>query len=99
MKIAPLATLLGIGGGTVLGLVIGYFRGFVDDAVSRVIDAVLALPAIVIAVTAIVAIGTVEHDADRRHRRRSSRRSCEDGARSGARRARSRLCLGGEAAR
>jgi peptide/nickel transport system permease protein len=57
MKIAPLATLLGVAGGTVVGLVTGYFRGFVDDALGRVIDAVLALPLIVIAVTAIVSIG------------------------------------------
>jgi peptide/nickel transport system permease protein len=57
MKVAPLATLLGVGGGTVIGLVTGYFRGFVDDAIGRVIDAVLALPLIVIAVSAIVALG------------------------------------------
>ena len=57
MKIAPLATLLGVAGGTVVGLVTGYFRGFVDDALGRVIDAILALPLIVIAVTAIVSIG------------------------------------------
>jgi peptide/nickel transport system permease protein len=58
LKVAPLATLLGIAGGTVIGLVTGYFRGLVDDTVSRVIDAVLALPLIVVAVTAIVALGT-----------------------------------------
>ncbi len=58
LKVAPLATALGIAGGTVIGLITGYFRGIVDDTVSRVIDAVLALPLIVIAVTAIVALGT-----------------------------------------
>ncbi len=58
LKVAPLATLLGVAGGTVIGLVTGYFRGLVDDAVSRIVDAVLALPLIVIAVTAIVALGT-----------------------------------------
>ena len=57
LKIAPLAMLLGIAGGTTLGLVTGYFRGLVDETISRVIDAVLALPLIVIAVTAIVALG------------------------------------------
>jgi peptide/nickel transport system permease protein len=57
LKIAPLAMLLGIVGGTVFGLITGYFRGLVDDAISRIIDAVLALPLIVIAVTAIVALG------------------------------------------
>ena len=58
MKVAPLATLLGIVGGTTVGLITGYFRGWVDDSISRVIDAVLALPLIVIAVTALVALGT-----------------------------------------
>jgi peptide/nickel transport system permease protein len=58
LKVAPLATLLGIGGGTVVGLVTGYFRGLVDDSISRIVDAWLALPAVVIAVTALVALGS-----------------------------------------
>ena len=58
LKIAPLATLLGIAGGTVIGLVTGYFRGLTDNAISRIVDAWLALPVIVIAVTALVALGT-----------------------------------------
>jgi peptide/nickel transport system permease protein len=58
LEVAPLATLLGIAGGTVIGLVTGYRRGLVDDAVSRVVDAWLALPLIVIAVTVFVALGT-----------------------------------------
>ncbi len=58
LEVAPLATLLGIAGGTVVGLVTGYFRGPVDDSISRLIDALLALPLIVIAVTALVALGT-----------------------------------------
>ena len=58
LKIAPLATLLGIAGGTVIGLVTGYFRGLTDNTISRIVDAWLALPVIVIAVTALVALGT-----------------------------------------
>jgi peptide/nickel transport system permease protein len=58
LQVAPLATLLGIAGGTTVGLVSGYFLGIVDDAVSRIVDAVLALPLIVIAVTALVALGS-----------------------------------------
>jgi peptide/nickel transport system permease protein len=57
LLIVPAATLLGIVGGTVIGLITGYFRGFVDDAISRLVDAVLALPLIVIAVTVLVALG------------------------------------------
>ena len=57
LQVAPLATLLGIAGGTTVGLVTGYFLGIVDETISRVVDAVLALPLIVIAVTAIVSLG------------------------------------------
>ena len=57
LLIVPAATLLGIVGGTTIGLITGYFRGFVDDAISRMVDAVLALPLIVIAVTVLVALG------------------------------------------
>jgi peptide/nickel transport system permease protein len=58
LRVAPLATLLGIAGGTTVGLATGYFLGIVDETVSRVVDAVLALPLIVIAVTALVALGS-----------------------------------------
>jgi len=58
MKVAPLATLVGIAGGTTIGLITGYFRGWVDEVLGRIIDAVLALPLIVIAVTALVALGS-----------------------------------------
>jgi peptide/nickel transport system permease protein len=58
LKIAPLATLLGIIGGTSIGLVSGYFLGVVDEVIGRIIDAFLALPLIVIAVTALFALGS-----------------------------------------
>jgi peptide/nickel transport system permease protein len=54
---APLATILGTVAGTAIGLVTGYYRGFVDDVVMRVIDAMLAVPVIVLALLAIVALG------------------------------------------
>ena len=57
LEVAPLATLLGIVGGATIGLMMGYFRGFVDEGIGRFIDAFLALPLIVIAVTALVALG------------------------------------------
>src|SRR5205814_9828829 len=57
MLVAPAATLLGIAGGTTIGLLTGYFRGIVDDVASRIIEAFLALPLIVIAVTVLVALG------------------------------------------
>ena len=57
LMMAPLATILGIIVGTALGLVTGYFRGIVDDVVSRFIDAILALPLVIVALMALVALG------------------------------------------
>ena len=57
LTIAPAATALAIAAGTSLGLITGYFRGAVDDIVSRLIEAVLSLPLIVLAVVIAVAVG------------------------------------------
>ncbi len=56
--VAPLATLLGTVLGTAIGLVQGYFRGAVDNVVGRLVDAVLALPIVIISFLFVVAIGT-----------------------------------------
>jgi len=58
LLIAPAATLLATILGTTLGLVTGYLRGIADDTVSRVIDAVLAIPLILMAVTVVAALGS-----------------------------------------
>ena len=58
LLIAPAATLLAIIFGTALGLLTGYLRGIADDTISRVIDAVLAIPLIVLAVTVVAALGS-----------------------------------------
>jgi peptide/nickel transport system permease protein len=55
--IAPLATLLGTAVGTSIGLVQGYFRGAVDSVVGRLVDAVLALPVVIVAFLFVVAVG------------------------------------------
>ncbi|HKR70994.1 MAG TPA: ABC transporter permease [Streptosporangiaceae bacterium] len=56
--IAPLATLLGTLIGTTIGLVLGYFRGVADIVVGRFVDAMLALPIVIVAFLFVVAIGT-----------------------------------------
>lgn len=58
LRVAPLATLLGVVAGTMVGLVTGYFGGIADETISRIVDAVLALPLIVIAVVALTALGS-----------------------------------------
>jgi peptide/nickel transport system permease protein len=55
--IAPLAVILSTLLGTALGLIMGYFRGLVDESIARVLEAFLALPLVVLALTAITAIG------------------------------------------
>ncbi len=55
--VAPLATLLGVALGTALGLVMGFFPGLVDDVLSRIVEAVLALPLLILALLALSALG------------------------------------------
>lgn len=57
LVIAPAATLLGLVGGTAIGLVTGFYRGWVDDVVSRIVDAFLAFPLIVMAVLVLASLG------------------------------------------
>ena len=55
--IAPLATLLGVALGTALGLTLGYLGGIADIVISRVVEAVLSLPAIIVIFLFVVALG------------------------------------------
>ena len=57
LVVAPLATLLGTALGTTIGLVAGYAGGIVDEALMRLTDAFLALPAVVVALLALTALG------------------------------------------
>ncbi len=54
--IAPLATLLGTVAGTSIGLVQGYFRGAIDNMIGRIVDAVLALPVVIVTFLFVVAL-------------------------------------------
>lgn len=64
---APAAALVSIAAGAMLGLVMGYYRGWVDEVLSRIVEALLSIPVVLIAllITAslgssrIVVIGTV----------------------------------------
>jgi peptide/nickel transport system permease protein len=55
--VAPLATLLGTALGTTIGLVQGYFRGAVDSFTGRLVEAVLALPVVIVAFLFVAALG------------------------------------------
>jgi peptide/nickel transport system permease protein len=55
--ITPLATILGTILGTALGLAMGYFGGAFDLVVGRLVEAILALPFVIIAFLFVVAVG------------------------------------------
>ena len=60
LVVTPLATLLGTVCGTALGLAMGYFGGVLDLLASRIVEAVLALPSVMVAFLFIVALGPSE---------------------------------------
>jgi peptide/nickel transport system permease protein len=57
LVIAPLATLTGTVAGAALGLVTGYFEGIVGSLIARTLDAVLALPLVIVALLVLAAVG------------------------------------------
>ena len=58
LLVAPLAAILGVVAGSLLGLIMGYYRGFVDEAISRVVEAFLSLPVILVALLTLVVLGS-----------------------------------------
>jgi peptide/nickel transport system permease protein len=57
LQIAPLAALLGVIGGVVLGLLMGYLRGWFDTIASRIVEAFLSLPVVLLALLAVTTLG------------------------------------------
>ena len=57
LVITPLATILGTILGTALGLAMGYIGGAFDQVVGRIVEAILALPFVIIAFMFVVALG------------------------------------------
>ena len=58
LVIAFFATLIGTVAGTALGLAMGYLGGVVDMVSGRIVEAVLALPLLLLAILFVVAVGT-----------------------------------------
>jgi peptide/nickel transport system permease protein len=55
--VAPIATAVAIIVGTFLGLIMGYYRGWVDEVFSRVIEAILSIPVILMAILVVFTFG------------------------------------------
>lgn len=58
LMVGLFATLLATALGTILGLALGYIGGVFDSLASRVIEALQALPLVIVALTALAAVGT-----------------------------------------
>jgi peptide/nickel transport system permease protein len=56
--VAPIAALLGVSLGTVIGLLMGYYRGLVDDILSRLVEAFLSLPVTLVGLLTLVVLGS-----------------------------------------
>ncbi len=48
LMVAPVAAVLSIIFGTILGMLMGYYRGVVDNVLSRIVEAFLALPVVMV---------------------------------------------------
>lgn len=57
LKIAPLAAVIGVVLGVIIGLLMGYVGKRLDNVLSRIVEAFLALPVILIALLAITTLG------------------------------------------
>jgi len=57
LKAGYLAVLIGLGGGTLLGLFSGYVGGIVDDIIQRIVEILMAFPSILLLLSIIAALG------------------------------------------
>lgn len=55
---APIAAILAIIFGSLLGLVMGYYRGWADEILSRLVEAVLSLPVVLISLMILFTFGS-----------------------------------------
>ncbi len=54
---APISALIAVLAGAVIGLIMGFYRGWVDEVLSRIIEAILSLPVILLALMVVVVFG------------------------------------------
>jgi peptide/nickel transport system permease protein len=57
LVLGVISVVFGLGPGIVLGLAAGYFGGWIDAVISRIIDAMLAFPSIILALVIIATLG------------------------------------------
>jgi peptide/nickel transport system permease protein len=57
LVLGTLATLFGVSAGCAIGLVAGYFGGWIDDLLMRLVDVLLALPGLLLALLIMTSLG------------------------------------------
>lgn len=55
---SPLAALIAVLAGAVIGLTMGYYRGWIDEVLSRILEAILSLPVVLLGIMAVVTFGS-----------------------------------------
>ena len=55
---APVAAALSVIAGSLLGLIMGYYRGWIDEVLSRIVEALLSIPVILIALLITSTLGS-----------------------------------------
>lgn len=58
LTVAPLVTLVATVAGTALGMMAGYFNNWIDVVLSRLFEAIMTIPLIVLALAALTALGS-----------------------------------------
>ncbi len=57
LALASVSTILGVGLGVVIGMVGGFYRGLLDEILMRLMDALMALPALLLAMLLLTTVG------------------------------------------
>ena len=57
IKVAPMAALLGVFFGVMLGMIMGYYGRSLDNVLSRIVEAFLSLPVVLVALLAVTTLG------------------------------------------
>ncbi|MBI4279405.1 MAG: ABC transporter permease, partial [Armatimonadetes bacterium] len=58
LSLAAVSTLLGVTLGVIVGMVGGFYRGAVDEILMRIMDALMALPSLLLAMLILTTLGT-----------------------------------------
>ena len=57
LRVAFIAIAIAIGGGIVVGLISGYYGGWVDDLIQRIVEIMMAFPTILLLLSIVAALG------------------------------------------